>query len=124
LLRENFGRFKEKWGEERAAGYRLMDAEHEGMKNEEWRMKNEETRAEDNAVLHSSFSGSVSLCMIVKNEEANLAECLKSVGDLVDEIVVVDTGSNDKTKEIALRMGARVFDFPWVDSFSAARNES
>src|SRR5262245_15178936 len=66
----------------------------------------------------------VSLCMIVKNEEANLADCLGSVADLVDEIIVVDTGSTDATKEIAVRQGAQVFDFPWVDSFAAARNES
>ncbi len=66
----------------------------------------------------------VSLCMIVKNEEKNLADCLASVADLVDEMVIVDTGSTDRTKEIAARYGARVFDFAWVDSFAAARNES
>lgn len=66
----------------------------------------------------------VSLCMIVKNEEDNLAACLGPIAELVDEIIVVDTGSTDRTKEIAAQMGARVFDFPWVDSFAAARNES
>lgn len=66
----------------------------------------------------------VSLCMIVKNEEHNLGECLKSCADLVNEIVIVDTGSTDRTKEIARQFGARVFDFAWVDSFAAARNES
>jgi glycosyltransferase involved in cell wall biosynthesis len=66
----------------------------------------------------------VSLCMIVKNEEYNLPDCLASVAGLVDEVVVVDTGSADRTKEVAARHGARVFDFPWVDSFAAARNES
>jgi tetratricopeptide (TPR) repeat protein len=66
----------------------------------------------------------VSLCMIVKNEEANLADCLRSVADLVDEMVVVDTGSTDRTREIARGFGARVHDFPWVDSFAAARNET
>jgi len=66
----------------------------------------------------------VSLCMIVKDEEASLATCLGSVKDLVDEIVVVDTGSTDATAAQAARLGARVFPFQWVDSFAAARNES
>jgi hypothetical protein len=66
----------------------------------------------------------VSLCMIVRNEAANLADCLATVMDLVDEIVIVDTGSVDSTKDIALAHGARVFDFPWCDDFAASRNES
>lgn len=64
----------------------------------------------------------ISLCMIVKNEEKILARCLDSVADLVDEIVIVDTGSTDRTKEIASRYTDRIYDFEWVDDFSAARN--
>jgi glycosyltransferase involved in cell wall biosynthesis len=64
----------------------------------------------------------VSLTMIVRNEERNLPECLASVADLVDEIVVADTGSVDRTPEIALRFGARLVDSPWSDNFAAARN--
>ncbi len=60
--------------------------------------------------------------MIVRNEEANLPRCLASVRGLFDEIVVVDTGSVDRTKDIALEFGARVFDFVWIDDFAAARN--
>jgi glycosyltransferase involved in cell wall biosynthesis/Flp pilus assembly protein TadD len=71
-----------------------------------------------------SVSRGVSLCMIVRNEEKNLPECLGSAYDLVDEVIVVDTGSSDKTKEIAEQFGAQVFDFPWCDDFAAARNES
>jgi glycosyltransferase involved in cell wall biosynthesis/Flp pilus assembly protein TadD len=68
----------------------------------------------------------VSLCMIVRNEETNLAACLRCVHDLVDEIIIVDTGSTDRTREIAASFGpkVKVVDFPWVDSFAAARNES
>lgn len=66
----------------------------------------------------------VSLCMIVKNEEEVLDRCLSSVRDLVDEIVIVDTGSTDDTKRIAHRYTDRVYDFEWIDDFSAARNYS
>ena len=64
----------------------------------------------------------ISLCMIVKNEEKILERCLDSVADLVDEIVIADTGSTDATKEIARRYTEKVYDFPWIDDFSAARN--
>lgn len=64
----------------------------------------------------------ISLCMIVKNEEKVLARCLDSIADLVDEIVIADTGSTDKTMQIAAGYGAKLYEFPWVDDFSAARN--
>jgi len=66
----------------------------------------------------------ISLCMIVKNEEKNLERCLKSYAPLMDEIIVVDTGSTDRTKEIAARFTDKIYDFKWVDDFSAARNFS
>jgi tetratricopeptide (TPR) repeat protein len=62
--------------------------------------------------------------MIVRNEERNLAECLAPVASLFDEIVIVDTGSVDDTRRIAGRFTPHVFDFPWCDDFSAARNEA
>lgn len=65
---------------------------------------------------------SLTLCMIVRNEEALLPGCLESVRGIVDRIVVVDTGSTDRTRRIAESAGARVIDFPWCDDFSAARN--
>lgn len=64
----------------------------------------------------------VSLCMIVKNEEKILARCLDSVADLVDEIIIVDTGSVDDTKRIATQYTDKIYDFTWIGDFSAARN--
>ena len=64
----------------------------------------------------------VSLCTIVKNEEKFIAQCLQSVAGVVDEIVLVDTGSTDRTVEIAENMGAKVYHHAWQDSFSEARN--
>lgn len=66
----------------------------------------------------------LSACLITKNEEANLERCLSSLQGLADEIVVVDTGSTDRTIEIAERFGATIGRFEWIDDFSAARNES
>jgi len=79
----------------------------------------------------------ISLCMITKNEEKYLEQCLNSVKDIVDEIIIADTGSSDKTREIAKKfcdmrvssrtrsqVTAKIFDFEWNDDFSEARNES
>jgi glycosyltransferase involved in cell wall biosynthesis len=75
----------------------------------------------ENAPTENSWP-KVSLTMIVRNEEQNLPRCLASVRGLFDEIVVVDTGSTDRTKDIAAGYGARIVDFAWIDDFSAARN--
>jgi tetratricopeptide (TPR) repeat protein len=64
----------------------------------------------------------VSAALIVRDEEAHLADCLATVSRVADEIVVVDTGSRDRTPDIALAYGARVFARPWTDDFSQARN--
>lgn len=66
----------------------------------------------------------LSACMIVRDEEDLFAGCLESIKDCVDEIVVVDTGSVDKTKEIAKSFGAKVYDQPWEGDFSKHRNYS
>lgn len=66
----------------------------------------------------------ISLCMIVKNEEMVLSRCLESIKDSVDEIIIIDTGSTDKTKEIAKLYTDKVYDFKWTQDFSQARNYS
>ena len=64
----------------------------------------------------------VSLCMIVKDEEKHLNRCLSSIHDLMAEIIIVDTGSRDHTKDIALQYTDHVYDFPWCGNYSKARN--
>ncbi|HWQ92204.1 MAG TPA: glycosyltransferase [Clostridia bacterium] len=64
----------------------------------------------------------LSVCLITKNEERFIAQCLKSIRAVASQIVVVDTGSEDRTVHIALELGAEVFHWEWIDDFSAARN--
>ncbi|MFW5650235.1 MAG: glycosyltransferase [Acetivibrio ethanolgignens] len=66
----------------------------------------------------------ISICMIVKDEEKYIEECLQALKPLGYEIVVVDTGSTDKTRELAARYTNKIYDFPWINDFSAARNFS
>ncbi|MDR3459820.1 MAG: glycosyltransferase [Verrucomicrobiae bacterium] len=74
------------------------------------------------AIIKPQAGPRLSVCLITKNEEQFLARCLKSVRDLAAQIVVVDTGSTDRTVEIAREFGAEVFAFAWCDDFAAARN--
>lgn len=64
----------------------------------------------------------ISACLIVRDEEKNICDCLDSMRHVVDEIIVVDTGSKDRTPELARAGGAQVFHFPWNDNFAEARN--
>lgn len=64
----------------------------------------------------------LSLCIITKNAENDLKNCLESVKNIVDEIVLIDTGSTDNTKKIALEYNSKIYDYNWQDSFSEARN--
>lgn len=65
---------------------------------------------------------SISLCLIVKNEEKTLGRCLTSMKDIADEIIIVDTGSTDLTKQVASEFTDRIEHFTWIDDFAAARN--
>jgi glycosyltransferase involved in cell wall biosynthesis/Flp pilus assembly protein TadD len=76
----------------------------------------------DSKIVKSSPA--ISACMIVRNEEKFLAKCLESIRDYVDEIIIVDTGSTDRTVEIAESFGARIYHHPWEDHFSKHRNQS
>jgi len=72
--------------------------------------------------MHKGRQPLISLCMITKNEEAELPSCLASVKEIVDEIIVIDTGSTDKTIDIAKKEGAIVQNFKWQNDFASARN--
>ena len=118
---QDFELFKAKWGSVLATTFQPSRGE-----KEKPIAASETVPAEPAAhdELRTINSEGISLCMIVKNEEANLPECLRTVQGLFDEIVVVDTGSADQTREAARKYGAKVYEFPWVDSFAVARNES
>ena len=72
----------------------------------------------------SNSNPTLSLCMIVKDEEKFLPTCLESIKDHVDEIIIVDTGSTDRTVEVATKYNAKIYHHPWENSFSKARNYS
>ncbi len=81
-----------------------------------------ESSSKPKEYLHNMNRKTVSLCLIAKDEEASIGMAIKSVLALVDEVIVVDTGSTDNTRIIAEGYGARVLDVPWEDDFSQARN--
>jgi glycosyltransferase involved in cell wall biosynthesis len=81
-------------------------------------------KRESNSTKRDKDVPTVSACMMVKDEEELLPQCLESIKGVVDEIIVVDTGSADRTVEIAKRYGAKVFHHPWENDFSKHRNQS
>jgi GT2 family glycosyltransferase len=127
LLNENAKQFAAKWGLARTNGRRvaLRPFVDGGSKipTSNGTSTGNRPGSESRARL-SAGHVRVSLTVIARNEESNLPNCLASVRGLFDEIVVIDTGSHDRTAEIARSFGAKVFDFPWVDDFGAARNEA
>lgn len=71
-----------------------------------------------------AMSATISVCMIARNEEENIGRAIRCAKEFADEVIVVDTGSADRTPDIAKENGAKVYFFEWIDDFSAARNES
>jgi GT2 family glycosyltransferase len=145
LLEKNGRQFAEKWGVEAGRGQRVVLRAWEGNSDSHAKTQREDAKTQRNtskangqedagSQLAVSSSGPgvkspvrmtrVSLPMIVKNEQENISACLEAVRRLFDEIVVVDTGSTDRTREIAREFGAKVIEFAWVDDFAAARNEA
>lgn len=105
------------------ATFRGADLDFDGImrKNERrYRAKWGESTEVENRTAQSRLS----LCMIVRDNENTIEACLASIRPWVDEIVIVDTGSTDRTPEICRQFDARMFDLPWTDDFSTARNES
>jgi GT2 family glycosyltransferase/tetratricopeptide (TPR) repeat protein len=147
-LVENFDRFRAKWGQEYAAGYFLpppppapADAGAPAAESQTAEpAPSEEVVAAacgehppEPAAAGGDAAPAVpaepiapkqgkTLSMIVRNEEHHLGDCLRSFAGLFDQVVVTDTGSTDKTREVARALGAEVYEFPWADSFGAARN--
>jgi glycosyltransferase involved in cell wall biosynthesis len=140
ILDENATKFAAKWGDAAPRGSRVhLKAFPAGPERRRFNLNGSGSRTGD-APRNGSSAGlsasrtrpslaipekdraRVSLTMIVRDEQSNLPTCLESVRGLFDEIVVLDTGSKDRTIEIARSFGARVFDFVWVDDFAAARN--
>jgi len=133
LLNENLRRFGEKWSIQLAMRETIVP-DHEGQPETQpaqlgagrpalqrgWRIG----RHAEGGLLLTPARPTISLCMIVRDEEAHIADCLDSVRPYVDEMIVVDTGSRDRTAEIARSLGAKVIESSWRDSFSAARNVS
>lgn len=122
MFAENRDRYVEKWKEDVEFGFvtHLPGLVASRIVYDETR-KPETARAE---VPGLASKANVSLCMIVRNEERVLGDCLASAKPFFSEIIVVDTGSTDRTIEIAREHGARVLEMEWPESFASARNES
>ncbi len=137
LLQENLELYRDKWGDNEANRYRLATLPSHQQQLDTPVILPDVQVAKPQTPEESLPSAShivsshetpvqsrlkISLTMIVKNEERYLPECLESIKGLFDEVVIVDTGSTDRTKEIIKAHGAKLGEFAWVDSFSQARN--
>lgn len=138
LMSENQRKFREKWNGPSASDQPGMNAERGGKGAIDFeRAAHERLCAapasgadgpgEAGFQAPAGLPGSasrLSLCMIVRDNERTIRPCLESIRPYVDEMIVVDTGSTDRTPDVCRELGAQVFHFPWCDDFSAARNDS
>lgn len=122
LFNENEQRYLSKWTRDIETGF----ASHLAGMHPQRIVFDEAKRPErlEEEISSLRVSANVSLCMIVRNEERVLGDCLASAKPFFQEMIIVDTGSSDRTVEIAKEHGAKVFDMVWPDSFAGARNES
>ena len=124
LLHTNGAKFRAKWQRELETGY---ISHLPGFGVDQGLVKFNEARRPDKVakeIERLKTRADVSLCMIVKNEERVLGACLESAKPFFNQIVIVDTGSTDRSIEIARAHGAEVHEMVWPESFAAARNES
>ena len=132
LLRENARKFRAKWGDTHAPAGQAPRPTHAAPADAHpiprpAPGRRFSVRAADGGGLlltPITHAAKLSGCLIVRDNARTIRACLESLRPWVDELVVVDTGSKDDTPRIAAELGARVFHVPWVDDFSAARNES
>ncbi|MFZ4509042.1 MAG: glycosyltransferase, partial [Fimbriimonas sp.] len=122
LLERNKTVYHSKWQDDLSTGF----ASHLSGQREDPIQFNESRRPEAirKKCLERAKQTDISLCMIVRDEERVIRDCLGSSVPFFREVILVDTGSKDRTVEIATEMGATVRHFPWTESFSEARNES
>jgi GT2 family glycosyltransferase/tetratricopeptide (TPR) repeat protein len=122
LLQTNQAKFLSKWSEDIASGFATHLSGTAPGRIAFDQSRNPDKRLE--LARRKAKSAKISLCMIVKNEERVLADCLRSATPFFKEVLVLDTGSEDRTKEIATSFGAQVSEFAWCNDFSAARTTS
>jgi tetratricopeptide (TPR) repeat protein/GT2 family glycosyltransferase len=124
LLERNQRLFQEKWGRVEGTGDRLQGTAGSGAAS----AANPQSAIRDPKSppypLSPVTCPLISCCMITRNNERTIAAAVESIKPFVGEVIVADTGSTDRTVEICLAQGCRVYQFKWCDDFSAARNES
>ena len=120
IMEENRGKFLAKWGQEPPSPNPFQHPVPTRSAIYEWKAR----MVKGGGLLLSRSRIVLSLCMIVRDSARTLPGCLRGIRPWVDEIVIIDTGSNDNTPQIAESFGSRLFHYPWPDSFAQARNES